>query len=84
MNRKNVTFLLLSCIVAVIWIVYTVYSNLTAVDYTTQENIPVSLSPISTNLHLETLKKVNALGANIKVSNQSLQPSSTPTPTPGS
>jgi hypothetical protein len=80
MDKRTFYVLLLSGIVIVAWIGYTVYSNIYVATYTGPDVTPY-LPPVDTNMYTDALNKVNQLSGNIKISNASLQPP-TPTPTP--
>ena len=72
MNKNNLILIILSCIVVVVYIGYTVYDNIFTVNYIKEENVGEYIKPIDTNMYLDTLNQVNSLGLNIKITNQQL------------
>ena len=72
MSKNNLMLLILSCLIVVAFIGYTVYDNLYKVSYLKEENVSQYLAPIDTNMYLDTLNRVNSLQSNIKITNQQL------------
>jgi hypothetical protein len=86
MNKNVLTLAIFSFLTILVWIGYTVYSNIFGTtDYASvYANIDQYTAPVNTNLYLSTLDKVNALAPNIKVPRSALTGVTlTPTPTPG-